>query len=83
MDFIVKLLELKDLAIGTKYDSILVVVDRLTKYTYFIPFQEATDVTQLAYVFLRIIIANYYLPEEIIIDRGLTFASKFQKSLID
>ena len=45
MDFIVKLLESEDPATGTKYDSILVVVDRLTKYVYFILFREAIDAT--------------------------------------
>ena len=83
MDFIVKLPESKDPATGTKYDSILVVVDRLTKYAYFIPFREATDATQLAYVFLRMVAANHHLPEEIITDRGSTFASKFWRSLMD
>jgi hypothetical protein len=31
MDFITKLLPSKDLAIGVEYDSILIIVDRLTK----------------------------------------------------
>jgi hypothetical protein len=40
MDFITKLLLSKDLAIGVKYNSILIVVDRLTKWVYFIPYKE-------------------------------------------
>ncbi|KAL2104492.1 hypothetical protein VUR80DRAFT_344 [Thermomyces stellatus] len=83
IDFIVKLPKSKDPSTGVEYDSILVVVDRLTKYSYFIPFQEASDATQLAYVFLRTIVANHHLPEEIITDRGATFASKFWRSLMD
>jgi hypothetical protein len=31
MDFITKLLASKDLVIGVKYNSILIIVDRLTK----------------------------------------------------
>ena len=36
IDFITKLLELEDKVIGQVYDIILVIVDRLTKYIYFI-----------------------------------------------
>ena len=40
MDFIIKLLELKDILIKEEYDEILVIVDRLTKYSHLIPFKE-------------------------------------------
>ena len=36
LDFIVKLPLSKDPMIGTEYDSILVITERLTKYGYFI-----------------------------------------------
>ena len=38
MDFIVKLLELEELMTKVVYNSILVIVDRLTKFAYFIPY---------------------------------------------
>ena len=38
IDFIVKLLELEELIIKVIYDSILVIVDRLIKFTYFMPY---------------------------------------------
>ena len=38
LDFIVKLPLSKDLMIGTEYNSILVITERLTKYGYFIPY---------------------------------------------
>ena len=40
MDFIVKLLKLKDPTTKEEYDTILVLVDRLTKYLYLILFKE-------------------------------------------
>ena len=40
MDFIVKLPLSKDIITDIKYNSILVVVDRLTKYAHFIPWKE-------------------------------------------
>ena len=36
MDFIIKLLKLKDIIIEIKYNSILVIINELIKYTYFI-----------------------------------------------
>jgi len=40
MDFITKLPVLTDLLTETDYDAILVIVDRLTKYSHLIPFRE-------------------------------------------
>jgi len=59
------------------YDSILVITDRLTKYGHFIPYKEASDAVELAYTFLKVIIANHGLLEEIISDRDKLFTSKF------
>jgi hypothetical protein len=73
LDFVVKLLLLQDLIIGIKYDSILVITDRLTKYTYIILYFKANITEDLAYTFLRIIIANYNILEKIISDRNKFF----------
>jgi hypothetical protein len=35
-----------------KYDSILVIIDRLTKYAYFINYLKALNAKDLVYVFL-------------------------------
>ena len=40
MDFITKLPLSKDTTTGLEYDSILTIVDRLTKWTYFLPYRE-------------------------------------------
>jgi hypothetical protein len=59
LDFIIKLLLSRDLITGIKYNFILVVTDRLTKYIYFISYLEASIVEDLIYIFFRVIIANY------------------------
>jgi hypothetical protein len=64
------------------YDSIFVVADRLTKYGYFIPYKEASNSEELAYTFLKNIVSNHGLPEEIVSDRGITFAFKFWQALM-
>jgi hypothetical protein len=73
LDFVIKLLLSRDLITGIKYDSILVVIDRLTKYIYIILYLEASTVEDLAYIFLRVIIANYNAPEKMISDRDKFF----------
>ena len=56
MDFITKLPKSKDPTTGVFWDSIMVVVDRLTKYSHFIPFKETFDAEQLGHLFIDRII---------------------------
>ena len=82
LDFIVKLLHLKELMTGFVSDSIIVVIDRLTKYRHFVLYKEASNAKDLIYTFLKVIIAAYRLLDKIISDRDKLFISKFQQSLI-
>jgi len=77
MNFITKLLTLKNPAWGVKFDSILTIVDRLTKYTMFIPFKETATAPVLTYTILQELVSNHGLPKEFIIDRDKLFTSKF------
>jgi hypothetical protein len=73
LDFVIKLLLSRDLIIGVEYDFILVIIDKLTKYTYIILYLEASIVEDLVYTFLRIVIINYSALEEIISDKNKFF----------
>ena len=64
------------------YDSIWVVVDRLTKWAYFIPWREKTTAEQLSYLFERHIVSHHGLPDDITSDRGSLFTSKFWDALM-
>jgi len=74
-DFITKL----PLAQG--YDSILVVVDRLTKMVHFVPTTEKTSVEGLARLFRDNVWKLYGLPESIISDWGPQFVAGLMKEL--
>jgi len=74
-DFITKLL----LAQG--YDSILVVVNRLTKMVHFIPTTEKTSAEGLARLFRDNVWKLHGLPESIISDRGPQFAAGLMREL--
>jgi hypothetical protein len=75
LDFVIKLLLLRDLITGVEYDFILVITNRLIKYTYMILYLKASTTEDLAYAFLRIIIANYSALEKMISDRDKLFIS--------
>ena len=82
LDFIVKLPPSKEPMTGFVSDSIMVITDRLTKYRHFVLYTEASNAIDLAYTFLKVIIAAYGLPNEIISDRDKLFTSKFWQSLM-
>jgi hypothetical protein len=81
-DFIVKLPPSKEPMTGVVYDSIWVTVERVTKYGHFVPYKESSDAKDLAYAFLKTVVSQHGLPEEIISDRDKLFTSKFWKSLM-
>jgi hypothetical protein len=77
LDFIVKLPPLKEAITRVVYDSILIVINRLTKYAYFTFYKEGSTAEDLIYAFNRNVIANYDILEEIISNRDKLFISKF------
>jgi hypothetical protein len=68
---------------GVVFDSILIIIDRLTKYGYFILYKESLSAEELAYTFNKHIIGNYGISKKIISDRDKLFISRFWKSLAD
>jgi hypothetical protein len=77
LDFIVKLPLSIELITGVIFDSILVVIDRFTKYGYFILYKESLLIKKLAYAFNKHIIGNYGILREIISDKDKLFTSRF------
>jgi len=74
-DFITKL------PLAQEYNSILVVVDRLTKMAHFILTTEKMTVGGLARLFRDNVWKLHGLPESIISDRGLQFAAGVMREL--
>jgi len=56
---------------------IYVIMDRLTKYAYFIPTLLTIKVEELVYVFMRNVFAAYGMLVKLISDRDKLFKSKF------
>ncbi|GJX64544.1 putative reverse transcriptase domain-containing protein [Tanacetum coccineum] len=63
------------------YDTIWVIVDRLTKSAIFVPMRETDPMDKLARVYLKEVVTRHGIPVSIICDRDLRFTSNFWKSL--
>ncbi len=62
------------------YNSILVVVDRLTKMAIFIPTSTSLTSEDLAQLYIQHVFSKHGLPLNIISDRGSEFTSRFWRS---
>ena len=80
MDFVTGLLVSTDWK-GESYDSILVIVNRLTKMVHYEPVKVTIDAPGLAEVILDVVVRHHGLPDSIVSDRGSLFTSKFWSSL--
>ena len=58
-----------------QYDSIWVIVDRLTKSAHFLPVKTTYSVSKLAQVYIEQIVRLHGVPISIISDRGAQFTS--------
>ena len=77
MDFVVKLPKSTDPVTKVVYNSILVVVDKLTKYTHLVPWKESGTTNKLASVLLKELVSHQGLPKTIISDQDKLFTLKF------
>nr|GEU38300.1 hypothetical protein [Tanacetum cinerariifolium] len=63
------------------YDTIWVIVDRLTKSAIFLPMREIDPMGKLARMYLKEVVTRHGIPISIIYDRDPRFALNFWKSL--
>ena len=80
IDFVTSLLLSADWK-GDSYDSILVIVNQLTKMVHYKPIKVTINAPRLAKVILNIVIWHYSLLDSIVTDRNSFFTSKFWSSL--
>jgi hypothetical protein len=66
--------------ISKGYDSIWVIVDRLTKVAHFISVKTTYKVSQLAELYMARIVSLHGVPKKIILDRGSQFTPRIWES---
>nr|GFA84609.1 putative reverse transcriptase domain-containing protein [Tanacetum cinerariifolium] len=76
MDFVTKLPKSSQ-----GYDTIWVIVDRLTKSAIFTPIRETNPIDKLARIYLKEVVTRHGIPVSIISDHDPRFASYFWRSL--
>jgi len=64
-----------------QHDSIMVVVDRLSKVAHFILVKTTYSASEVAHVFIREIVTMHGVPKKILSDRDAKFNSKFWKEM--
>ena len=67
---------------AASFDSILVVVDRLTKLSHFIPCHKYDSAPELARLFVQNIFRLHGIPDDIVSDRGTTFTSVWWSEIL-
>ena len=67
--------------LGLKADTIMVVVDRLTKYAHFMTLSHLFTTKDVATIFLKEVVRLHGFPMSIISDRDWIFLSKFWRKL--
>ena len=63
------------------YDSIWVIVDRLTKVAHFIPVKTTYSGAKLVELYMERIVCLHGVPKKIVSDRGTQFTSHFWQNL--
>ena len=66
---------------GDSYDSILVIVNRLTKMVPYKPIEIIFDVLGLVEVIIDVVVRHHGLPDSIVTNKGSFFTSKLWLSL--
>ena len=64
---------------GQEYNIILVIVNKLTKWGYFIAYIEEISAEDVVYIYIREIFARYRVLKKIILDRDPRFVLVFQE----
>jgi len=82
MNFITKLPKSTNLATKDKYDSILVMIDKLIKYSHIIACTEKFTAEQLRYIVLDQLIRYHNIPKALTSDKDKLFTSNYWRTLI-
>ena len=66
-----------DYVIGQTYNSILIVVDKFTKWGYFIVYKKSISVKELSRVYIKEVFIKYRVLAKIILNKDIKFILVF------
>ena len=76
-DFIVKLLKLKDPITGQEHNSIFIIVNKFTKWGYFITYIKEILAEDIAQVYIKEVFLKHRASNKIILDKDIRFILAF------
>ncbi len=82
INFIIKLSKSTNLAIGNKYNSILIIIDKLIKYSHIIACKKKFIAKQLRYIILNRLIRYYDIFKRLTSNKDKLFTSNYWKTLL-
>ena len=77
MNFIIKLSKSEKLVTKETYDNILMIIDRLIKYSHLISFKQSYSADQFELIVLNRLIRYHNISKEMISDRNKLFISNY------
>ena len=72
-----KLLKLKNPITRQEYNSIFIIVDKFTKWGYFIAYIKEILTEDIAQVYIKEVFSKHRAPDKIILDRDMRFILAF------
>ena len=81
-DFVVKLLKLKDPITDQEYNTIFIIVDKFTKWEYFIVYIEEILTENVVQIYIKEVFTKYRVLDKIILDRDVRFIAAFWEVFI-
>ena len=72
-----KLLKLKDPITKQEYNSIFIIIDKFTKWGYFIAYIKEILVKDVVQVYIKEVFVRYGVPDKIILDKDTRFILAF------
>jgi len=69
--------KLKDPVTGQLHDTILVIIDKLIKWGYFIACTEEISAENVAQIYVKEVFTQHESPDKVISDRDLRFVAVF------
>ena len=72
-----KLLKLKDPITGQEYDSIFIIIDKFTKWGYFVTYIKEISVKDIVQIYIKEVFLRYGALAKIILNRDIRFILAF------
>ena len=72
-----KLLKLKDPITGQEYNSIFIIIDKFTKWGYFIAYIKEILAEDIVQVYIKKVFSRYKVLNKIILNKDTQFISAF------